>query len=379
MLRIMKRVMHSSRELGLSAKLVLGEEGETMISKVSIRNFKSLLAVDLALERFTIFVGPNASGKSSILQALNLLCTAFRLDHPENQVGDLQQSLSRRAVAQIELAVEASGQAYRYRTRSPTSVPIPTNAIRAGWDGEGRGVATSLDSSEWSQWRRPPSGGIPLPNSALLRLEAAKLVLPNPASDPNIMLPDGTGLHTALASMALNDPDSWQAVQANLHQIIPNIRRLRHTKAPNIHVPAALLFDTVRADSVPANQVSEGTLLVLGLLAALHAPGRPSLVLLDDLDRGLHPKAQKELVSLLRSLLKMNGELQIVATTHSPYMLDCMETNEVRMTILKDDGTTACAALSSHPEFPRWKDEMTPGEMWSLFGEKWIVHKEAPA
>ena len=42
---------------------------------------------------------------------------------------------------------------------------------------------------------------------------------------------------------------------------------------------------------------------VLGLLAALHASGRPNLVLLDDLDRGLHPKAQKELISLLRGLL----------------------------------------------------------------------------
>ncbi len=119
--------------------------------------------------------------------------------------------------------------------------------------------------------------------------------------------------------------------------------------------------------------MSEGTLLVLGLLAALHASARPSLVLLDDLDRGLHPKAQKELITLLRGLLKTNADLQIVATTHSPYMLDCMETKEVRMTDLGDDGATVCAPLTSHPKFPKWKDEMTPGEMWSLFGEKWLV------
>jgi predicted ATPase len=193
------------------------------------------------------------------------------------------------------------------------------------------------------------------------------------------MAPDGTGLHSALMNMALNDPDSWQQLQTDLRRIIPSIRRLRHTKTAMPHQPASLLFDTVGADSLPANQVSEGTLLVLGLLAALHAPGRPSLVLLDDLDRGLHPRAQKELISLLRGLLGTNPDLQILATTHSPYMLDCMETNEVRMTFLRDDGATVCAALASHPKFDKWKDEMTPGEMWSLFGEKWLVEQGAPA
>ena len=34
-----------------------------------------------------------------------------------------------------------------------------------------------------------------------------------------------------------------------------------------------------------------------------------------------------------------------------------------------------CANRASHPKFPKWKDEMTPGEMWSLFGEKWLVEE----
>ena len=56
-------------------------------------------------------------------------------------------------------------------------------------------------------------------------------------------------------------------------------------------------------------------------------------------------------------------------------MLDCMGTNEVRMTFLRDDGATACASLTDHPNYPKWKDEMTPGEMWSVFGEKWLVEE----
>jgi len=206
----------------------------------------------------------------------------------------------------------------------------------------------------------------------LLRLEVSKLIDPGPTNDTT-MSPDGKGLHSALANTALNDPDTWQQLQADIRRIIPTIRRLRHTKKNSPNQPSLLLFDTVGADSLLAQQVSEGTLLVLGMLAALHSESRPSLVLLDDLDRGLHPKAQKELITLLRGLLDTNPELQIVASTHSPYLLDCIGTNEVRMTFLGDDGATMCAPLTSHPQFPKWKDEMTPGEMWSLFGEKWLV------
>ncbi len=173
--------------------------------------------------------------------------------------------------------------------------------------------------------------------------------------------------------MALNDPDSWHRLQADLHRIIPTIRRLRHTKT----APASLLFDTFGGDDLNGSQVSEGTLLVLGLLTALHAPDRPNLILLDDLDRGLHPRAQKELVALLRGLLDTSPDLQLVATTHSPYLLNCMQPNEVRMTTLREDGATLCGSIENHPKFEEWKDEMAPGEMWSLFGEKWLAETGA--
>jgi predicted ATPase len=344
-----------------------------MISKASIRNFKCLRDVQFDLERFTAFVGPNASGKSSILQALDRLCQTFLVADAQGVAfGDRHQVLSQGANDGLEVAAEANDKAFRYRSRPSSNPATPPRVGQPAWDGYGMGVAISLATEDWKSWMRQQPGPTPLPPSVLLRLEASRLVQPNPGPDATVMSPDGVGLHSALANMALNDPDSWQELQGNLRRIIPTIRRLRHTKGPAGNQHAALLFDTVGADSVPANQVSEGTLLVLGLLTALHTSGRPNLVLLDDLDRGLHPRAQRELITLLRGLLETNSDLQIVATTHSPYMLDCMAVDEVRMTILNDDGATVCAPLTSHPNFPKWKDEMTPGEMWSLFGEKWV-------
>ena len=94
--------------------------------------------------------------------------------------------------------------------------------------------------------------------------------------------------------------------------------------------------------------------------------------LLDDLEQALHPKAQQELVEVIRKILKEKPELQVVASSHSPYMIDNFDFNEVRITALNDDGSALCGRLDEHPEFDRWKEEMGAGEFWSLIGESWL-------
>jgi hypothetical protein len=40
---------------------------------------------------------------------------------------------------------------------------------------------------------------------------------------------------------------------------------------------------------------------------------------------------------------------------------------------LGNEGYSVCGRLEDHPKFSKWKEELAPGEMWSLFGEKWIT------
>src|SRR5207244_1762002 len=107
-------------------------------------------------------------------------------------------------------------------------------------------------------------------------------------------------------------------------------------------VADALVFDFEGAPDIPADLAGEGTILVLGLLTVLLGPARPRVILFDDLDRGLHPLAQTSLIAVLRTILDQNLELQVVATTHSPYVLDDLKPNEVRLTALRPDGTARC-------------------------------------
>jgi predicted ATPase len=67
------------------------EQNITMLTKVKIENFKSIRKLKLELAPLTIFVGPNASGKSNVLEAIAILAQTPKL--PENIVKSLLGSL----------------------------------------------------------------------------------------------------------------------------------------------------------------------------------------------------------------------------------------------------------------------------------------------
>ena len=78
----------------------------------------------------------------------------------------------------------------------------------------------------------------------------------------------------------------------------------------------------------------------------------------------------------IEQILQANPDLQVLATAHSPYLLNYLRPEQVRLMAVGDDGYARCGRLTDHPKFDTWKEEMAPGEMWSLFGEKWVAEKE---
>lgn len=336
-----------------------------MITSVTIKNFKCLRDMTVHLEPFTVFVGTNGSGKTSFLQALDLLCRTFRPQLAQLEVEYLQNRTFG-ATEDVELSCKSDETHLRYRTNSQK----PQQHHSRKWSGEGAAFAINGDSLDWKQWQ--PQHGL-LPNPVWLRLDPNVLRNPHPSNDIRRMEYNGQGMHRALSSMMLERRADFFKLEADLSRIVPSVQQLQPTAEHEIR------FDTVNGKGLKASQVSEGTLLTLGLLTAIHCVNKPCILLLDDLDRGLHPKAQRELIDLLRGVQETNPEIQIVASTHSPYMLGRMEPNEVMVTYLSDDGSTACEPLTHHPKFEKWKDEFHPGEMWSVFGEKWVSEPEVAA
>lgn len=378
-----------------------------MIKSASFRNFKSLRNVDIELERLTVIVGPNASGKTSILEGLNYLSQAALTDPGEIFTGQRRIGLlfSRGGNGEtIEIECSDTYAAIRLSlSGSPQSIDNPSHVgHRLEWRRLGGA------NSEWEEIKHKLTNRFvnaslfalrsQLFSTILLRLDAMKLAEPSysGSAKPRVEY-DGAGTASVLALMALNQPDQFELLQGHLKTLIPTVKRIRFDRVPVNRIETEvvtidgasltrrlnkeymgdeIVLDFIGAPDIPAHLASEGTILMLGLLTALLGSVHPKLVLLDDLDHGLHPKAQRKLVSMLRKVLEENPELQIIATTHSPYIVDELDPKEVRITWANEDGVTQCARLENHPDFDRWKDEMWAGEFWSLVGEQWVGNRQ---
>jgi predicted ATP-binding protein involved in virulence len=68
------------------------------------------------------------------------------------------------------------------------------------------------------------------------------------------------------------------------------------------------------------------------------------------------------------------SDVQIVATTHSPYVLDEVEPENVYAFAVRETGAVASKSLSQHPDAAAMKGRLSTGQLWSLDEERrWVL------
>ena len=357
-----------------------------MITSVRLQNFKAHRDTTVELGRFTVLVGPNGSGKTSVLQALWLLSRLTGLNYGTVLQGDFAPSdlMNRTAKGPLSVAVvggatspEPWGMRLEVARRDDEAIHAEVTWAHGEATGRREGekvqvVPATIRKAFLTQ---------------LYHFDASQIAAAaySAASEPMVRA-DGTNTAVVLAALKLEQDDVFDRIQQELRQVVPTVERLRIGRAPvNTHdedgAPAEVMghklyIDFRGAPRVPAHAASEGTLVTLALLTVLHSATRPRLLLLDDIDQSLHPRGQIELVEQIKRLLDEMPDLQIVATTHSPYILDRIDRSDIHVFALKNDGSVAHKRLSDHPEAAN--EVLTSGQIWSLDPEEEWVAEERP-
>ncbi len=392
-----------------------------MLDRVSFKNFKSLRSVSIELSPLTVLVGPNGCGKSSILAAIHLLSqTGIRRPSaslPWGRFGvtfggprDPRRLASSAPPLTMELTMrEAAGDELTLKIVLPAqsdeqpndlefhvTVEGPTGSLSSTITGESRGVAarsTAEAMLDDPRIRRFVS-------VVYLHLDAPVMCRTSTTDEEQPRMgANGEGLASTLAWMAGAKPDHLLDIAEDLARVVPGVRRIlthrerivdrvmekvdidgqpiwRPVDRPKIGDRFSIEFDDGK--EVPADLLSEGTVLALGLLTKLREPRRPRLFLLDDLDRGLHIDAQAKLVEALRDLMRQDPALQIVCSTHSTYLLNLFDPSEVRVLALDEDRATHAKVLTAHPEFDKWRYGTQTGELWAALGHAWVTKQAEP-
>jgi predicted ATPase len=205
--------------------------------------------------------------------------------------------------------------------------------------------------------------------------------------------PNGATLASVVAYLITTEPERFTDLVARIRAVVPAVERLRVrparielTEPTTITVNRKeipywesrevigheLLFDLKDAPGIPARAVSEGTLLVTALLTAAVWNQGADVLLIDDLEKGLHPKAQRELATALKTLLAAEPGLQIAFSTHSPYIVDELTADQVWIMVPDERRGVVARRLSDHPRAADALQVLTTGEFLSAEGEDWV-------
>lgn len=374
-----------------------------MIESIKLENFKSHRSTQLKFDdsRLHAIVGQNSSGKTSILKALHYMTQLINIEFDRIFVHENSpQFITTTGFPNMSISLNGywgsinkkkwqlfCGWKKKYSQWKPTV--LLTNHT---------GQSSNYIVGKSSIIGAPPPISHSLKYSVYLKLIASQF---NEAAYSDEVTPqiqeDGSGLAPTLDFIRNEVSDKFQELKAMLKRIVPGVRDLSIRRAKvAIHRQRSIevngqfipyeerqdvtgqevIFDMNTGDRIPAHAISEGTMLALGLLTVLMHPNQPNLVLLDDIEQGLHPKAQRELMDVLKEILKLNENLQIILSTHSPYIIDELNPAQVHVLNNTHSGFTVAKRLDEHPDIEWAKQTLTTGEFWDAEGEEWVVGSE---
>lgn len=324
------------------------------ITRVLLRNYKSIGQCDVQLGPLTYLVGVNGSGKSNFLDALHLVRDALNgsLDNALNERGGLSE-VRRRSSGHpthfgLRLEFELpSGQRghYAFNVGALKDRGYEVQTEECVVEGIGRGPFFQIDRGVL---RRSSEATFPAVTADRLALVAASgLAVFRPVYDtlaamgfynlnPKVMRelqkpqegrllkPSGENIASVIGHLERVSPEQLAIIQEYLQTVVPMVHGVERKQVGPMET---LEFRQDMAGAKHpwrflAQNMSDGTLRALGVLVALFQGNRdyaPTLVGIEEPESALHPAAS---AALREALLRASRQTQVIVTSHSPDLLD---------------------------------------------------------
>ena len=326
------------------------------ITRVFLKNYKSIATCDVQLGPLTFLVGRNGSGKSNFLDALRFVADAlnYSLDHAIRDRGGINDVRRRSrdhpnhfsVRFEFSLPGDITGHyAFQIRKRSPGGYEVqteecsiqnerchtPENYFRID---NGIVIDTSMKVAPAAATDRlylVNASGLPefrpvyeaFSRMGFYNLNPDKIRELQDPDPGDVLMRDGGNLTSVLTQLA---PTVKTDIEEYLAIIVPGIRNV---DIKDFGPKETLEFrQDVTGDTYPrrflANNMSDGTLRALGILVALFQGGhgaqkRVPLVGIEEPEIALHPAAAGVLLDALRDGAH---KTQVITTSHSPDLLE---------------------------------------------------------
>ena len=377
------------------------DRGSCLVTRVVIRNYKSIAACDVQLGPLSFLVGPNGSGKSNFLDAIAFVAESLRhsievaLDRRHGYYSVCREFGTRAEEFGIRLECETNDFTAHYSltVRSDRQgVRINRESCRVFGCGSptdvyfyivesGKVISSSMDHPPAAYSDRlylvPASGskGFRSAFEALSNINVYKID-PDSMRDfgnhegGNVLRSDGANIASIIYNMQENEPDTKTLIDQYMQKVLPGLKGIECVKFPGDSRTYVLLFCELLPNGTlqkfTANQMSIGTLNALGILTSLlqsrqrnglHLP----FIAIERPEAGMHIDA---LGALLESIKYASDYSQIVVSSHSTDLLDHKEVSaESILAVSKTDQGTQIGAIDEAGRTAIKERSFTAGEL----------------
>lgn len=322
-----------------------------MIETLKVQNYKSLKNIEIPLKPLTVLVGPNASGKSNILDCLAFLSeTATYLNptinnHFEKRGGYGDMVWGGRKQEHISISCQwrpwgYSQESFEYflEIREAES-NMPSLSITK--------VPTLKAVSEIiSSW-------------TFYDLVTQPMRLPQQVAKQTRLRPDGSNVATLLHWVFSEERKLFSQVEEHLKAAIPEVDELMSPLTEDGKTYVAWREKDIPG-RIPAWNMSEGSVRLVAMLLGLLVPEPPPLVAFENPDLHLHA----HLMQYLSEILKAGSQhSQVIITTHSPYLLDHIPPENV-LIVWKEAGETKVKPVADTAELKEALKTLGLGELY---------------
>jgi predicted ATPase len=316
------------------------------ITSLRFRNVRLFQDTQLPLEQLSVIIGPNSSGKSTALKAIRWAA------NPAGITYDSIVSFEAKKPRWAEIRVNFEDEHELH--------------FESTWEhNQRRGPVWSRNIGPVAQEAIDAMTSI-----RIYTINPKWLVQPNPLRRSATLGEEGHNLAALLDHIRDSSPERFEALNKELGRWMPEFDRILF-EADDQGSRYFKLRTRVGHHSVPAQDLSQGTVLALAYLTLAYDPKSPSLIAIEEPEHGIHPRLLTEVRDALNRLAfpKDYGETreasQVIVTTHSPYFLDLFrdDLDQVIIAEKRNDATTF-RRLSDHPEISGILGGTTLGAAW---------------
>ena len=349
-----------------------GVRTETMatLDGIVISGFRSISHAVVSLRSLNVLIGANGSGKSNFISAFSFLRAVNRgkLREYVGKAGGADRILhfGSKVTSELEMQISFSGGGEGYAislSRNDTD-ELHVNAT---------GRHPTHDEPERMRLVDAPVHSLPSRHVSELieglRLyhfhdtgAASPIKRTADVNDNRYLRPDGANLATFLHLLRHKHEESYSLIRRTVQLVTPFFDDF-------VLEPQALNEDRIRLESrhrgsdayFDVSSLSDGSLRFIALSTLLLQPVelRPSVIILDEPELGLHPFAMTTLASLIK---QVSVETQVVLATQSPLLLDHFQPEDV-LVAERVAGQTRFTRLDGAALKPRLKD-YSLGQLW---------------